>query len=280
MLIPSLLLKKLYTLGSLKNTAEGVAFSIKNRLSDAELVGLKTVAIDGRDIPMEAVTLSMADGRSLRPEQISPASPLTFPLRTIVDIHAAIPALRDGKHTLQVGFDSRPFGKLQFTVEDATSAVKEDEVRIPRDSTDDYNEDIIKQRQAFVEHYSGKRLDHVTRYSFDAHVAKGNIEQFTGVAQVPIGFAGPIKINGEHAQGEFIVPLAATEGTLVASYNRGMKVLNLCGGVKCTVTDDAMQRAPVFVFDDARGHASSGSGSATTSTRSRRRPRPPRTSPS
>ena len=44
MLIPSLLLKKLYTLGSLKNTSEGVAFSIKNRLSDAELVGLRTVA--------------------------------------------------------------------------------------------------------------------------------------------------------------------------------------------------------------------------------------------
>ncbi|HBX68363.1 MAG TPA: hydroxymethylglutaryl-CoA reductase, partial [Chloroflexi bacterium] len=46
---------------------------------------------------------------------------------------------------------------------------------------------------------------------------------------------------------------ATTEGTLVASYNRGMKVLNLCGGVTCTVTGDAMQRAPVFVFEDARG---------------------------
>ena len=38
----------------------------------------------------------------------------------------------------------------------------------------------------------------------------------------------------------------------MASYNRGMKVLNLCGGVKGTVVDDAMQRAPVFVFEDAR----------------------------
>ena len=75
------------------------------------------------------------------------------------------------------------------------------------------------------------------------------------MAQIPIGFAGPLTINGEHAQGEFIVPMATTEGTLVASYNRGMKILNLSGGVKCTVVGDAMQRAPVFVFDDARAGA-------------------------
>ncbi len=71
------------------------------------------------------------------------------------------------------------------------------------------------------------------------------------MAQIPIGFAGPLTIHGEHAQGDFIVPMATTEGTLVASYNRGMKVLNLSGGVKCTVIGDSMQRAPVFVFDSA-----------------------------
>jgi hydroxymethylglutaryl-CoA reductase (NADPH) len=83
-------------------------------------------------------------------------------------------------------------------------------------------------------------------------MTEGNIENFTGVAQVPIGFAGPITLNGEHAQGDFLIPLATTEGTLVASYNRGIKVLNLSGGVTCTVSDDRMQRAPVFVFDSAR----------------------------
>lgn len=253
MLIPSLLLKKLYTLGSLKNTTEGVAFSIKNRLSDAELVGLRTIAIDGHDVPFNAVTLCLPDGRCFQPDQINPGQPLTFPLRASVDIYAAIPPLKDGKHTLHIGFDSRPFGKLQFSVEDATAQEKEEQIRIPRDANDDYGEAIIKKRQAFVEQFSGKKLEHIPRYSFDPHTAQGNAEHFTGVAQVPIGFAGPITINGEHAQGDFIIPLATTEGTLVASYNRGIKVLNLCGGVKCTVTDDAMQRAPVFVFDDARG---------------------------
>ncbi len=69
---------------------------------------------------------------------------------------------------------------------------------------------------------------------------------------MPIGFAGPVRINGEHAKGDFVIPLATTEGTLVASYNRGMKVLNLSGGVTCTVVGDCMQRAPVFIFDSAR----------------------------
>ena len=69
---------------------------------------------------------------------------------------------------------------------------------------------------------------------------------------MPIGFAGPLRINGEHAKGDFLIPLATTEGTLVASYNRGIKVLSLAGGVTCTVQGDCMQRAPVFVFDSAR----------------------------
>jgi hydroxymethylglutaryl-CoA reductase (NADPH) len=69
---------------------------------------------------------------------------------------------------------------------------------------------------------------------------------------VPIGLAGPLRINGEHAQGDFYVPLATTEGTLVASYSRGMRVLTECGGVTATVTKRSMQRAPVFMFTTAR----------------------------
>jgi hydroxymethylglutaryl-CoA reductase (NADPH) len=62
-------------------------------------------------------------------------------------------------------------------------------------------------------------------------------------------------VNGQQAQGEFYVPLATSEGTLVASYNRGMKVLHRSGGVKCAVVGDNMQRAPVFIFDDAAAAA-------------------------
>ena len=121
MLIPSLLLKKLYTLGSLKNTPGGVEFAIKNRLSDAELVGLVRIAVDGRDVPLSGLRLTMEDGRVLTPGQITPAQPLGFPLRAVVSVRADIPALGDGKHALAITFESRPFGKLQFSVEDAIS---------------------------------------------------------------------------------------------------------------------------------------------------------------
>ena len=69
---------------------------------------------------------------------------------------------------------------------------------------------------------------------------------------MPIGVAGPLLVNGEDAQGEFYVPLATAEGTLVASYNRGMKLLHAAGGVSTTVLDDRMQRAPCFLFGSAR----------------------------
>ncbi|MBV8103242.1 MAG: hypothetical protein JO223_01185 [Hyphomicrobiales bacterium] len=44
---------------------------------------------------------------------------------------------------------------------------------------------------------------------------------------------------------------ACAHGTLVASYNRGMRLLTECGGVKTTIVERSMQRAPVFVFEDA-----------------------------
>jgi hydroxymethylglutaryl-CoA reductase (NADPH) len=124
--------------------------------------------------------------------------------------------------------------------------------KIPFDKAANYSPEIVAERQRFVGDQKGAPLEHITRYSFDPEVTRGNVENFTGVAQVPLGFAGPLLVKGEHAQGEFYVPLATTEGTLVASYNRGMKVLSLAGGVTTTVTGDQMQRAPVFIFEDAR----------------------------
>ena len=124
--------------------------------------------------------------------------------------------------------------------------------RIPRDRENDYTREAAEQRRAFAAEQTGARLEHVGAHSFDPAVLPGNVEHFTGVAQVPIGLAGSLLVHGEHAQGEFYVPLATTEGTLVASYNRGMKLLRECGGITATVIDDAMQRAPVFVFASAR----------------------------
>lgn len=252
MLVPSLLLKQLYTFSSLKNTEEGVRFSIKNRLSDAALTGLLGVRLNHQDIPLAQVRLVLDDGTVLTPEQVSTAHPVSFPLRRTLEVVVAVEALPVGKHEVEVHFDSKPFGKLNLKVEDAISEEAPDQLRIPRDLADDYSEAAIRRRQAFLEQHTGVTLRHLPHYSFDPHTTRGNCEHFTGVAQVPIGLAGPLHLNGEHAQGDFLIPLATTEGTLIASYNRGMKLLNTCGGVKCTVVGDAMQRAPVFVFEDAR----------------------------
>ena len=116
----------------------------------------------------------------------------------------------------------------------------------------DYTDAAARRRMAFLAEEAGVRPEHIGRYSFDPAVLAGNIENFTGVAQVPIGIAGPLLIDGEHARGIFYVPLATTEGTLVASYNRGMKLLYEAGGVRTTVMADVMQRAPAFGFDSAR----------------------------
>jgi len=124
--------------------------------------------------------------------------------------------------------------------------------RIPRDSDNDYTEKMAEQRRDFVAQKTATTLNHIGHYSVDPALTAGNIENFIGVAQVPMGLIGPLLVNGEHANGEFYVPMATSEGTLIASYNRGARLLRESGGVKVTVVDDAMQRAPVFIFNDAR----------------------------
>jgi hydroxymethylglutaryl-CoA reductase (NADPH) len=124
--------------------------------------------------------------------------------------------------------------------------------KIPRDKANDYTREAAETRRQFVKEQTSCDVNHVGRFSFEPTVLQGNVENFIGVAQIPIGLAGPLLIKGEYATGEFFVPLATTEGTLVASYNRGMKLLRESGGVLTTVVDDAMQRAPVFVFPSAR----------------------------
>jgi hydroxymethylglutaryl-CoA reductase (NADPH) len=123
--------------------------------------------------------------------------------------------------------------------------------KIPR-SSDNYSVEAIESRQTFITQKTGVELKHVAHSSLELESLKGNIENPIGVAQVPIGLAGPVKINGEHASGDFYVPMATTEGTLVASYSRGMRVLSEVGGVTTTVIERYMQRAPVFHFDNAK----------------------------
>ncbi len=131
------------------------------------------------------------------------------------------------------------------------TALARDLARIPR-RAEDYTAAAARERRDFLRGATRTALDHVGRFSVDPAAVAGNIENFIGTVQVPIGVAGPLLVHGEHAQGEFYVPMATTEGTLVASYSRGMKLLHRAGGVRTTVVADRMQRAPAFGFESAR----------------------------
>jgi hydroxymethylglutaryl-CoA reductase (NADPH) len=252
MKIPSLILKQLYTFGSLENVRGGVKLTLKNRLSDATLTGVRHVKIDGEEIPLARITLEAGNGEKLRGDAITKERTVAFPLRKVVHLHAGGPKLGEGKHDVSLAFSAEPFGELRLKVTDAIADRQATAPAIPCDKESNYAPRIVRQRQRFIEKRAGVKPKHLYKYSFDPRTTAGNVENFTGVAQVPIGFAGPLNVRGEHAQGEFLIPLATTEGTLVASYNRGIKVLNLSGGVLSTVVDDCMQRAPVFVFESAR----------------------------
>jgi hydroxymethylglutaryl-CoA reductase (NADPH) len=82
-----------------------------------------------------------------------------------------------------------------------------------------------------------------------AESLRGNIENLVGFAQIPIGVIGPLRINGLHAHGDYFVPLATTEGAMVASYHRGACVLSQAGGVSALCLSESVSRSPGFEFD-------------------------------
>lgn len=85
---------------------------------------------------------------------------------------------------------------------------------------------------------------------FDSYLTedmvRGNIENFIGAIAIPLGLCGPINIHGQYARGEFVVPMATEEGSLVASYSRGAKIINECGGCETLVYEDYFLRAVQF----------------------------------
>ncbi len=127
-----------------------------------------------------------------------------------------------------------------------------DDRKIPRLKDNNYSEEAARQRREFITQKTGASLEHTSHYSIAPESVNGNTENFIGVVQMPVGVAGPYLINGENAQGEFYIPMATTEGTLVASYSRGMRLVSESGGASVTVVDEFMQRAPLFEFATAR----------------------------
>ena len=79
-----------------------------------------------------------------------------------------------------------------------------------------------------------------------------NIENPIGATQVPLGFAGELKVNGDYAKGDYPILLATTEGRLVGGMARGIKIFNMCGGVNTVILKEGMARDVLVRTKSAR----------------------------
>jgi hydroxymethylglutaryl-CoA reductase (NADPH) len=107
-------------------------------------------------------------------------------------------------------------------------------------------------RRAWLAHNTGTVLDAVGQTAFTPEQVRGSIENLVGAVHVPLGIAGPIQVNGEHAAGSYFVPFATTEGTLVSTYQYGMRAITEAGGANAHVVADALDITPCFVVGDTR----------------------------
>lgn len=79
-------------------------------------------------------------------------------------------------------------------------------------------------------------------------IYRHNIENFIGTVKLPVGLAGPLRVNGLFAHGDYYVPLATTEAALVASYHRGAQLISQAGGCAAMLLMEGVSRAPGFHF--------------------------------
>jgi len=78
---------------------------------------------------------------------------------------------------------------------------------------------------------------------------KHNIENLIGAVRIPVGITGPLRVRGLFAQGDFYLPLATTEATLVASYSRGCSLITEVGGASVMLINEGISRSPAFAFN-------------------------------
>ena len=138
-----------------------------------------------------------------------------------------------------------------FTILRAMTTERSDLPRVPRDQGDDYSAEAIEARRRVLREATGVELAHVAGGSVPAGEARGKVENFVGHAQVPIGVAGPLAFESDEGPVAVYVPMATTEGAMVASYSRGMRLAASGAGIRTRVLADGLSQHPVLVFADA-----------------------------
>jgi hydroxymethylglutaryl-CoA reductase (NADPH) len=141
---------------------------------------------------------------------------------------------------------SKPSNQAPKVDPSIQSSVPESRRTLPKSAS--LSDNLVKKRWQSIRLESAKSilLDSDTQSHMKCY--RNNIEHFIGTATIPIGIAGPLKIHGQYAQGEYLIPLATTEAALVASYDRGAALLYSSGGVTSAVIDEGVTRTPCFAF--------------------------------
>jgi len=129
--------------------------------------------------------------------------------------------------------------------DDLLERLKEDELALHELEDETSPDEAADVRRRYIEEQENVSLTE-TGAAHDSAEAKNNIENAVGATRLPLGVAGPLRVDGEHAEGEYRLPMATTEGALVASTNRGCSTITGAGGATTRVLKDAMTRAPVF----------------------------------
>ncbi len=142
--------------------------------------------------------------------------------------------------------DDEDDGRGELDVEALLEALRAGELRL-HELEDHADADVATAaRRRWLEGETAASLGTVGEYAFPAARAEPNIENMIGAAQVPMGVVGPVTVDGGAASGAYHLPLATTEGALLASVNRGLSVIEAAGGAAARVTKNGMTRAPVF----------------------------------
>ena len=282
MKIPSLILRQLYTFGSLENVAEGIRFRLKNRLSDATLLRIGEVKIDGRAVPLEKLTLDLGGGEWIDAAEVAPERTVPFPLRRVVEMRAGGLELEKGKHRLDITFEARPFGRLSFGVEDAIS---DGEGRAGHGALRQGRRllagDHRPRAASSSRRFTGVKLQHLNRPSFDPAADAGQHRELhrrgpgadrlrRAAARQRRARAGRVPDPAGHHRGH--------AGRLVQPRHQGAQPVRRRDAARWWTTACSARRSSSSSRRARRG--TSSSGSTTTWTRSATRPRPPRAWPS
>lgn len=123
--------------------------------------------------------------------------------------------------------------------------------RIPREPADDCAREAVDARLELWQSVTGARPKHLAGEPVPLEQARGKIENLVGFAQIPLGIAGPLDVDTTLGKRSVYVPMATTEGAMVASYSRGMRLLSAGGGARARVISEGLTQNPILVYADA-----------------------------